>query len=221
VCTRRAGNKLYRLPSNYEEVMRRVALVLNQTIAFVDMASMSIGEQIRLVSQATLLTSSAGGGSFIGLFLPKGASMILFSDKTHDRQLDFGFFSALSHVEVTYILTERRQPVGLKDMLHTVDRMLASAGVFGNGSVRVVLRPQGNIATTATTAVTAITASTTAHIDATANQMNAPVGDAPPSQIVDRDVVVVDPTFEKEGLRGAGADRPPTEGAKNQEASPQ
>jgi hypothetical protein len=68
--------------------------------------------------------------------------MIIFSDKTHDRQLDFGFFSALSHVEVTYMLTERRRPVGLTDMLFAVDRVLGSAGVFGNGSVRVV-PPQG------------------------------------------------------------------------------
>ena len=136
VCTRRTGNKLYRLPSNYERVMRTVALILNTTITFVDITTMPIDEQIDLVSQAQLLTSPAGGASFIGLFLPKGASMVLFSDKTHDRQLDFGFFSALSHVEVTYILTKRRQPVSLKDILYMVDRLLASAGVYtNNGSV--------------------------------------------------------------------------------------
>ena len=132
VSTRRMGDKVYRLPSNYEQAMRSVALILNQSIIFVDIATLPIGEQIKLVSQAQLLTSAAGGASFIGLFLPKGASMILFSDETHDRQLDFGFFAALSHIDVTYVLSKRRQPVSLKEMLYLADRMLTSANMSAN-----------------------------------------------------------------------------------------
>lgn len=156
VCTRRTGNKLYRLPSNYEEVMRQVAATLNQTIALVDMASLPIDEQIRLVSHAKLLASPAGGASFIGLFLPKGAAMIAFSDKKHDRQLDFGFFTALSHIEVTYVLTRKREAVRLRDMQYMVQRILANADVFGNNGVVDIVNNGSVAAATAMEAAVAV-----------------------------------------------------------------
>ena len=123
-------NRRYRVPPNYEEILEKVANYLNQTIIFVDFMTLSLLQQIHLVMNTRLLVSIAGGSAFIGLFLSQGASMLLFSDTINDRYLDFGFFSAFSHIEVSYILTTRRSLVVYEVLLPRICRLLVNTDLY-------------------------------------------------------------------------------------------
>ena len=112
VLVRRGTRNMHRLPANYEQAMREVGALVRRPVAFLEMANMTLFDQVRVLRRTKLLVSPAGGTSFVGLFLPRGAAMLLFSNVRHDRHLDFGFYSAWSHVEVSYMLVTRKTEVG-------------------------------------------------------------------------------------------------------------
>ena len=130
VITRRGSKKSYRLPSNYEQVMTNAVALLNHSLALVDITSLDINEQISLISRARILISPAGGISFIGFFLPKGAAMLLFTDPLEEGYLDFGLYSAF-YVKVSYVHTHKQQPVELADMVNRLQYLLENVQAFG------------------------------------------------------------------------------------------
>ena len=133
VLVRRGHRNAHRLPANYEAAMREVGTLLRREVAFVEMANRSLVDQARVLSRAKVLVSPAGGTSFVGLFLPRGAAMLLFSNARHDRHLDFGFYHAWAHVEVSYMLVTRTTQVPVAALLHRVARVLGNADAYGGG----------------------------------------------------------------------------------------
>ena len=66
-----------------------------------DFVSMSLEEQVELLSQSAVHITGPGGGSFIGVYLPQGSTQIrLYSS---DMYLEQPFFNALGYIHADYV----------------------------------------------------------------------------------------------------------------------
>jgi hypothetical protein len=94
-----------RWPSNTEDllsVMNQTAIKWNIKLLIInEIHKLTLKEQLEIMKNTIVLITTSGGSSFIGLFLPKGSSMILVSPM--DSLLDFHFWEYVSHTKVQYI----------------------------------------------------------------------------------------------------------------------
>lgn len=80
------------------------------------MKDLSVKEQVKLASETSIFITMCGGGAVTGMFLPKGASVILYYLEhggveygvlTHlPAQLDWDLFNNLSHLRVHWMPTQ-------------------------------------------------------------------------------------------------------------------
>ncbi|CEO94909.1 Glycosyltransferase 61 catalytic domain-containing protein [Plasmodiophora brassicae] len=74
------------------------------TVEVMDPASMSAEDQLRFIMETTVWVTPASGGSFIGMFLPRGSSVILLDiidrDAVTSRRfgLDYNLWSQIPHL---------------------------------------------------------------------------------------------------------------------------
>ena len=78
-------------------------------VRVVDMAKLSIPDQIRVMTTTALYVSNHGGGSSFSFFLPRGASAILFWHGP--RRFDYPFYESVDHFRSTWIGVEERSRV--------------------------------------------------------------------------------------------------------------
>jgi len=84
-------------------------------VTLIDWATISIEEQLRLIGSATIHITGPGGGSFIAIFLPRGATSIrLYSQ---DYGMEFHFFNYLGYIHNDY----RHAPRGVVDRANVAD----------------------------------------------------------------------------------------------------
>jgi hypothetical protein len=76
---------------NQVETMESLVLSLEQRlqnrtdVIAVDMAQLSIREQVLLLLRTKVLVTNQGGGSYVSLFLPRGSTVLLFHHKSGER----------------------------------------------------------------------------------------------------------------------------------------
>ena len=98
-----------RMPRGIYDMVQQLGEKYDVTVQyFSELHDQSFDSQVDLVRESTVLVTPSGGASFIGLFLPRGASMLLFADEEKEGFLDFGFYSSLSHIEVSYLPLKSR-----------------------------------------------------------------------------------------------------------------
>jgi hypothetical protein len=96
---------------------------------------LSLYEQMELASRTAVLVTFCGGGAVTGMFLPKGASLIIYyqhnggirnGKPTGDlAMLDWDLFSAMSHIRVHWIpLSLRGNPVGQAGLVFLIQHEL-------------------------------------------------------------------------------------------------
>lgn len=95
---------------------------------------MSLTDQLRIAGQTAVFISLCGGGAVTGMFLPNGASVILFyynGGIKHNKltgkpaMLDWDLFSAMSHLRVHWIpISTRESYVGQAGLVGLVKHEL-------------------------------------------------------------------------------------------------
>jgi hypothetical protein len=110
------------------------AHVKNAVVESYVFKDMSLTEQLLIAGQTAVYISFCGGGAVTGMFLPKGASVILFyhnggikNNKWTGKpaMLDWDLFSAMSHLRVHWIpVTTRESYVGQAGLVGLVKHEL-------------------------------------------------------------------------------------------------
>lgn len=117
-----------------EEIDRLSALGDRVDISVVNMTSLTLEEQIEVVSTAAVYVSVVGGGTSSAIFLPKGAHLILFYNPV--RFLDWDFWNNFPQVKVHWMpLWSNIEGGVLKSdtngtLLNLIDRELALLDSF-------------------------------------------------------------------------------------------
>ncbi|KAL3908732.1 MAG: hypothetical protein SGILL_008371 [Bacillariaceae sp.] len=92
-------------------------------------------EQMEIISQATILVTANGGGAATSIFLPKGASLVLFfNDKEKHRgqyetkqPLDFDYFNNLGYIRSHWMpISSREHQRDLKLFVSLIEKELRS-----------------------------------------------------------------------------------------------
>jgi Glycosyltransferase 61 len=98
----RAGNKrqLRQLPELAEFLRNRFESE-NVEVVLTDFRGMDLAAQVELMSGTTVHISGPGGGSFIGFYLPRGATQIRLY--AADFPLDYQIFNALGYIHADYV----------------------------------------------------------------------------------------------------------------------
>jgi len=94
---KQAGRQINDLESIAEDVGYRCGI----SVIIVDWADLSLVEQIRLIGSSTVHITPAGGGSYIGAYLPRGATTIRLYRE--DSRLDWHIFHYLGYVHVKHV----------------------------------------------------------------------------------------------------------------------
>merc|ERR1712098_485200 len=92
-----AGRQINDLESIAEDVGYRCGI----SVIIVDWVDLSLVEQIRLIGSSTVHITPAGGGSYIGAYLPRGATTIRLYRE--DSRLDWHIFHYLGYVHVKHV----------------------------------------------------------------------------------------------------------------------
>jgi Glycosyltransferase 61 len=98
----RAGSKrqLRQLPALAEFLRNRFESE-NVDVVLTDFGGMDLAAQVELMSGTTVHISGPGGGSFIGFYLPRGATQIRLY--AADFPLDYQIFNALGYIHADYV----------------------------------------------------------------------------------------------------------------------
>jgi hypothetical protein len=70
-------------------------------VVLTDFGGMDLAAQVELMSGTTVHISGPGGGSFIGFYLPRGATQIRLY--AADFPLDYQIFNALGYIHADYV----------------------------------------------------------------------------------------------------------------------
>ena len=113
-------------------------------VTMVDWATMDITEQLKVIGSATVYISCAGAGSFISLYLPRGATAIrLYSDTMDEgtgekgKLIEWNLFSYLGHIQARYMVLQ-----GGKIKEPELFRTIANAFVRWNAFDRLWVPPE-------------------------------------------------------------------------------
>ena len=68
-----------------------------------DFVSMSLEEQVGLLSQSAVHITGPGGGSYIGAYLPQGSTQIRLSHSADMYMDQRFFFNALGYIHAVYV----------------------------------------------------------------------------------------------------------------------
>ena len=90
-----------------EEIKLANAKYGEEVVKVVDMATISMQEQAALVSNSAVLLTNHGGGSVVSVFLPVGASAIVFWHGP--RRLDHKFYESAGYFRPVW-LSEHERP---------------------------------------------------------------------------------------------------------------
>ena len=96
-------------------------------VVAIRMSKLSPFEQVRISSQAAVYVSTVGGGAVTGMFVPRGASVVLFHEK--DSLLDKDFWNQASWLRAKFYSLEEYTNTQLivNFILHAVE----NAKIFG------------------------------------------------------------------------------------------
>jgi hypothetical protein len=117
-----------RLPPDFEPLMRAIARDLAVPIHCVNWVALTVAQQLEVTAHASVLVSAVGGAAFTGIFLPRGATLLLVTEHYRDRYLDFGFFSALGYLRVHYF-TWTKSPNVTRSLHTLLTRAYDAAGL--------------------------------------------------------------------------------------------
>ncbi len=84
------------------------------------MKDLSFAEQMELMATTKVMVAPSGGGSTIGMFLPRGATAVLL--RTEDTALDFPLWNNQAHLHARYVVM--RKVVWLRHCVDTIIRGL-------------------------------------------------------------------------------------------------
>ena len=118
-----------RLPPDIEPRMRALAQNLSVAVHFVDWVALTMAQQLEVTAHASVLVSAVGGAAFVGLFLPRGATLLLVTEHHRDRYLDFGFFSALAYLRTHFFVWTLSTDVN-KSLRNLLTRAFDAARTF-------------------------------------------------------------------------------------------
>jgi hypothetical protein len=76
-------------------------MVPDAEVIVTELVGMDLPEQIQLMSQTAVHITGPGGGSFIGMYLPRGATMIRLY--AADYLMELPFFNALGYIHVDHL----------------------------------------------------------------------------------------------------------------------
>ena len=79
------------------------AATLNFTSHVVDFAKLPLAKQVRLAGESTVHITGPGGGSFIAMYLPQGATTIRLYPTAHEYRMEWNFFNYLGFVHVEHV----------------------------------------------------------------------------------------------------------------------
>eukprot|EP00035_Acanthoeca_spectabilis_P033454 m.23702 g.23702 ORF g.23702 m.23702 type:complete len:967 (+) comp5989_c0_seq1:64-2964(+) len=124
------------LPGLGEAIRKRFKI----KVTLVDFAELTIQDQLRLIGGATVHITGVGGGSFIGLFLPRGASHIRLASVSKDFAMDQQFFNFVGHIHTEHRhapnhVINRTDIVGLVSAALTRYELLGGGWSHSNASV--------------------------------------------------------------------------------------
>jgi len=118
--------KRYNLHRVADRVQQKLHL---HTMSDVDMAELSMVEQMRLVRDSTVMISQTGGGSMISMFLPRGATLVLVGTEF----LDSAYHTNMAHYHTRFVKAKFSDDTGVYMLLtsdctdrivHLVERAL-------------------------------------------------------------------------------------------------
>eukprot|EP00544_Gedaniella_sp_CCMP2646_P006542 CAMPEP_0202488970 /NCGR_PEP_ID=MMETSP1361-20130828/6839_1 /ASSEMBLY_ACC=CAM_ASM_000849 /TAXON_ID=210615 /ORGANISM="Staurosira complex sp., Strain CCMP2646" /LENGTH=366 /DNA_ID=CAMNT_0049118641 /DNA_START=357 /DNA_END=1457 /DNA_ORIENTATION=- len=89
----------------------------------VQLSTLSLTEQVELLSRAAVFISVTGGGTVTGTFLPKGASIVLYHAK--GKRLDWDFWNNFGQVRAHWFPVEKmHEDKYMKSLVETVENQL-------------------------------------------------------------------------------------------------
>ena len=116
------------------------AATLNFTSHVVDFAKLPLAKQVRLAGESTVHITGPGGGSFIAMYLPQGATTIRLYPMAHEYRMEWNFFNYLGFVHVEHVpcfgtLSEKGWELGIpySRVLQLVLRSFERYQAFGKG----------------------------------------------------------------------------------------
>jgi len=98
-------------------------------VVITDFSKTTIEEQLAMIGATTVHVTSVGGGSFIALHLPRGATTIRLS-RSHDSLMEAWVFDYLGYVHPTYYTTDE-DPVNVDVLMNHVVTGLKRYEAFG------------------------------------------------------------------------------------------
>lgn len=115
----------------FEEELETLKELTNAVVEPHRMKDLSLTEQLELAGQTAVYMTPCGGGAVTGMFLPEGASIILYYQhnggvkNNHGTglpgMLDWDVFSAMTHIRVHwYPMAARHDYVGQASLLFLV-----------------------------------------------------------------------------------------------------
>jgi hypothetical protein len=89
-----------------KEIQLIKAMYGKEVVKVVDMATMSMADQAKLVSNSAVLLTNHGGVGGVSVFLQKGASVIIFWH--NERRFDSNFYESAGYFRVNWVSNEER-----------------------------------------------------------------------------------------------------------------
>lgn len=132
--------------------MNAIQAYFNDRVRVTSMVAhkLSIQEQVRLTSQASIFITGSGGGAVTATFLPKGASLIIYfvedggifngrRDKLTAARLDWDIFNNMGYIRVHWLpLQTMDRPSDLQALVQLIDHEIH---LMGDAAVSNAIQP--------------------------------------------------------------------------------
>jgi len=86
--------------NDLDKICSELRTKLKVKVTLIDWATLTITEQLRLIGSATVHVTGPGGGSFIAIFLPRGATSVRLYSAAFG--MEFHFFNFLGYIHPVY-----------------------------------------------------------------------------------------------------------------------
>eukprot|EP00040_Diaphanoeca_grandis_P026860 m.151396 g.151396 ORF g.151396 m.151396 type:complete len:559 (+) comp30758_c0_seq2:284-1960(+) len=124
---RRDGSRMF---NDLQNVGKRLGEKFSCHVVVVDWATMTIQDQLKLIGNTTVHITGAGGGSFIAIYLPRGATTIRLYKQ--EFGMEFHFFNYLGYIHTDHLHTDTRGNVNTSVLDTTVDLALRRYETFSD-----------------------------------------------------------------------------------------
>ena len=125
---RRGNNGVRNIDDLAQQIWKRWKIAVD----VIDLATLSISEQIELMNVCTVHLTPPGGGSFVAIWLPRGATTIRLYPK--DYAMEWNFFHYLGYIHIEHVWCQNRT-VPLNKVSALVGQAIERYGTFG-GNLR-------------------------------------------------------------------------------------